>query len=524
MARLCGVTGRWFAVLATVLILVSVVGCSQESPLDEPTATPPAPAMPSPTTSGPAVLPATTMPPAPTATQAPPPTAVAPTNTSTATVPAPTEAPLATAHVPTATPLPEELRVASERVFALVKELMGELGHREAATPEELRAALLIKERLDAMGYQAEMESFTFEHFDVARYQQTRGQNAQVIVESPIQAQSPGLLLSTTPRGGSQTGSLVVVGPGGPQDLDEEDLTGKVVLIQPGDIAVNESQALLTLLDMVDGANAQGAVAAVISGRITGIEQYSPLFGAASSMPALILPQAEIGEQLRAMSQSGEVTVSVNIETNELESQSVVAELRGDGDGLVIVGGHYDVVAQTEEGANDNTSGIAVVLALAEALSGESLPFTVRFIAFGAEEVGLYGSIHHVDSMSHDELGRIRAMLNFDVVASGPLLSVTGHEELEGLALRVASGLGIESASQPLPSWATSDHQPFESAGVPVLSLYGPDVSRIHTPQDLLEFVQPELLGGAFLVAEALLKSPEFGVARASTKHAAVAE
>ena len=31
------------------------------------------------------------------------------------------------------------------------------------------------------------------------------------------------------------------------------------------------------------------------------------------------------------------------------------------------------------------------------------------------------------------------------------------------------------------------------------------------TPQDLLEFVQPELLGGAFLVAEALLKSPEFG-------------
>ena len=276
MARLCGVTGRWFAVLATVLVLVSVVGCSQESPLDEPTATPAPPAMPSPTTSGSAVLPTTTMPPAPTAMQAPPPTAVAPTNTSTATVPAPTEAPLATAHVPTATPLPEELRVASERVFALVKELMGELGHREAATPEELRAALLIKERLDAMGYQAELESFTFEHFDVARYQQTRGQNAQVIVESPIQAQSPGLLLSTTPRGGSQTGSLVVVGPGGPQDLDEEDLTGKVVLIQPGDIAVNEPQALLTLLDMVDGANAQGAVAAVISAGLPGSSNTGP--------------------------------------------------------------------------------------------------------------------------------------------------------------------------------------------------------------------------------------------------------
>ena len=105
----------------------------------------------------------------------------------------------------------------------------------------------------------------------------------------------------------------------------------------------------------------------------------------------------------------------------------------------------------------------------------------------------------------------MRAMLNFDVLSSGPLLAVTGHEELEGLALRAASGLGIEVVPQPLPSWATSDHQPFWEAGVPVLVFYGPDVSQIHTPQDLLEFVQPELLGGSFLVAEALLKSPELG-------------
>ena len=52
------------------------------------------------------------------------------------------------------------------------------------------------------MGYQAEMESFSFEHFDVARYQQTQGQNAQVIVESPIQAQSPGpTSWRTSPKG-----------------------------------------------------------------------------------------------------------------------------------------------------------------------------------------------------------------------------------------------------------------------------------------------------------------------------------
>ena len=131
-------------------------------------------------------------------------------------------------------------------------------------------------------------------------------------------------------------------------------------------------------------------------------------------------------------------------------------------------------------------------------------------MAFGAEEIGLHGSSRYVASLSEAELGRIVAMLNFDVVASGPLLAMTGQEELVGLAQRIAADLGLESDSQPLPAGASSDHQPFQSAGVPVLVLYGPDVSRIHTPEDRLEFVQPELLGSALLVAEALLRSPEF--------------
>ena len=48
-----------------------------------------------------------------------------------------------------------------------------------------------------------------------------------------------------------------------------------------------------------------------------------------------------------------------------MESRNVVAELEGEGDGVVVVGAHYDVVPQTETGANDNTSGTAVVLSLA---------------------------------------------------------------------------------------------------------------------------------------------------------------
>ena len=102
--------------------------------------------------------------------------------------------------------------------------------------------------------------------------------------------------------------------------------------------------------------------------------------------------------------------------------------MKGSGNGLVIIGAHYDVVPETEAGANDNTSGVAVLLSLAEALAGRSLPYTIRFVAFGSEEIGLYGSRHYVESLDEAELARITAMLNFDVVGSGPHLEAAGHE------------------------------------------------------------------------------------------------
>ena len=77
------------------------------------------------------------------------------------------------------------------------------------------------------------------------------------------------------------------------------------------------------------------------------------------------------------------------------------------------------------------------------------------------------------------------------------------------LALEMASKLNIEAQIGMPPPGATSDHQPFEAGGVPVLMFFAPDVSRIHTPNDTLAHVQPERLGEAFLIAEAMLRLPE---------------
>ena len=88
---------------------------------------------------------------------------------------------------------------------------MEELGHREAGTAGELKAAERLKERLDGMGYPAEIQSFTFGRFDVAYFPQTRGGNARVVVESPLGVLMPGLIL--TPNHAPEEGSPVPLVP-----------------------------------------------------------------------------------------------------------------------------------------------------------------------------------------------------------------------------------------------------------------------------------------------------------------------
>ena len=104
-------------------------------------------------------------------------------------------------------------------------------------------------------------------------------------------------------------------------------------------------------------------------------------------------------------------------------------------------------------------------------------------------------------------------MLNFEVVGSGPQLVAWGQPDLQEQALELAAGLGVDMGSGVIPSGASGDHEPFERAGVPLLVVFSTDLSRMHTPDDTLEFIQPELLGGALLVAEALLQSPAFAEA-----------
>jgi hypothetical protein len=96
-------------------------------------------------------------------------------------------------------------------------------------------------------------------------------------------------------------------------------------------------------------------------------------------------------------------------------------------DSLCIIGGHYDNILSTGDpftivpGANDNASGVAAAMEIARVLKRYSFrpKNTIMFIAFGSEEIGLWGSRDY--AVSPDGFSqKIRFMLNNDMIAYEP--------------------------------------------------------------------------------------------------------
>jgi aminopeptidase YwaD len=156
-------------------------------------------------------------------------------------------------------------------------------------------------------------------------------------------------------------------------------------------------------------------------------------------------------------------------------------------------------------GANDNGSGIATLLAIAEEIADKPYPFTIRFIAFGSEELGLEGSRYYVDNLTQDELDQILAMLNFHALGTSSASAILATDELADMALQIAGAGGIELVRQLELDAGTSDYAPFFDEGIPFVFFLGNDFSRIHAPEDTLEFVRPELMGNAAALAIGLL-------------------
>ncbi len=424
--------------------------------------------------------------PRPTPTETPATVAVA----SPAPTPRSTETPVATATATAALPtlgdpLPDVDELAAE-AMDLLEEITSQISPRESATDQELEAARFLAARFELLGYETSLEPFDVEL------------TISLVELSSADATAPDdprVIPMTRSVEASSSGALVTVGKALEEDIPAEGLAGNVALIERGAI---------TFEAKVTRVAEAGAAAAIVFNNQDGL--FRGTLARESTIPAVIL-SGEQGLALRTFLERGKLSATVTVETRTLESRNVVAEKPGArGSPQVVVGGHYDTVAGVP-GANDNGSGTATVLTIAGAIVEETYPFTVRFMLFGSEELGLLGSSAYVRGLSAEQRAATLAMLNFDALATGDVLGVLGDSELTRTALSVGESLGIDARRRFNLENASSDHAPFSEAGIPVVFFLADDISRIHTPEDSLDFVQRDLLGGAAVLGIALLSS-----------------
>jgi Zn-dependent M28 family amino/carboxypeptidase len=170
-----------------------------------------------------------------------------------------------------------------------------------------------------------------------------------------------------------------------------------------------------------------------------------------------------------------ELRLEVDGTIEDRRTNNILAEI-GSGDEVLMVGGHLDSVPGGP-GINDNGSGVAMLLEIAEEYAASGAEGHLRFAFWSAEEYGLLGSIHYVTTLGGDELSAITAYLNFDMVGSPNFVRFVydGSESAENAEIQELfesyfRSEGLETDLIPLEG--RSDHALFESSGVPVGGLF----------------------------------------------------
>lgn len=205
-------------------------------------------------------------------------------------------------------------------------------------------------------------------------------------------------------------------------------------------------------------------------------------------------------------------------ETETRTARNVIGYLDNDAEYTVVVGAHYDHLGHgimgsrhtgdpaVHNGADDNASGVALLLQLAEQLkTGRATNNNYLFIAFSGEEMGLFGSKYFVNNPTIN-LGKVNYMLNMDMVGrlnEDKVLSVNAagtspawKEVLNDLSIGGIDAVTSESGIGP------SDHTSFYLKNIPVLHFFTGQHDDYHKPEDDAELVNYQ---GLLLTTEYIL-------------------
>jgi len=352
-------------------------------------------------------------------------------------------------------------------------------GTRAAGTPGYEESVEYVVDTLEAAGWDVSIDEFPFTFVGPSTLQQLAPVNA-TYPTGPFTGSGPGdvtaavtpvdlqLGLGNTSTSGCEPGDFA----GFP--------TGTIALVQRG--SCNFSVKAIN-------AEAAGAAGVILfnQGNTAAADRQELIVGTLGGPDIVGIPVVGASyAQGVALSAAGSRAKVFVPEPEQRPQKNVIAELRGANDNnVVMAGAHLDSV-QAGPGINDNGSGSASLLEIAQNMAKNKPQNTVRLAWWGAEESGLIGSTEYVAGLSQAEKDRIALYLNFDMVASPNYIFMVYDGDESGFEAPVVVPDGSVAIEDLFESYFTkvgepyddaefsgrSDYQAFINSGIPAGGLF----------------------------------------------------
>jgi Zn-dependent M28 family amino/carboxypeptidase len=380
-------------------------------------------------------------------------------------------------------------------------------GNRAAATTGYDASAEYVADRLRAAGYKVNVQEFDFDEFiDVgpselerispSPEEYTDGTDFSIMSYSGSgDATAPVIPIDVDIPPPADSNTIESTSGCEPEDFEDSNgqsiVTGNIALIQRGTCPFGVK---------AENAEQAGAVGVVIFNEGNPLpnpgdeDRTELLLGTLGEETFVDIPVVgttfALGEELVELYRANQdPRVRIKTETTinrDQETTNVIARTNaGDPDKAVVVGAHLDSVPEGP-GINDNGSGSATILEIAEQLKAQKIKprNQVRFAFWGAEESGLVGSNYYVDQLSNKQLKKIAVNLNFDMLGSpnyarfvydgdGSAFSEAGPNG-SGLVENVFNNYfereGLDT--EPTAFDGRSDYFAFINAGIPAGGLF----------------------------------------------------
>ncbi len=380
-------------------------------------------------------------------------------------------------------------------------------GTRASGTPGYDASVSYVVKKLKKAGYSVKTQEFTFPFF--------RELGPTTFSRTAPTAADYEVATMTYSGSGDVTGPVVVAGgtllpPGAEASSSASGCSASDFPAPPSPTAVALVQrGTCSFEDKATNADAAGYAAVVIFNE--GQEGRTELLQGTLTDP-IDIPVVGIdfatGAALAEQAAAGSVTVNVSTSTESdptRKTKNIIADSpKGKSGKTVVVGAHLDSVV-AGPGINDNGSGSATILEIAEQL--DALGYTrkgklqqqVRFTFWGAEELGLLGSEHYVDGLTETQRSKIYANLNFDMLGSPNYARLVydgdgsetgtagppGSAQIEKIFTDYFTSQGL--STDPTAFDGRSDYGPFIAEGIPAGGLFS-GAEEIKTAEQAAEF------------------------------------